>query len=60
MLDSSIVFVDLETTGANPVEDRVIEIGVVKVTDIDQISAVCAIVSGSGFEVGDMVKTVTQ
>lgn len=32
MLDSSIVFVDLETTGANPVEDRVIEIGVVKVT----------------------------
>ena len=32
MLDSSIVFVDLETTGANPVDDRVIEIGIVKVT----------------------------
>lgn len=31
MLDQSIVFVDLETTGADPAHDRVIEIGVVKV-----------------------------
>lgn len=33
MLSQSIVFVDLETTGANPVHDRIIEIGIVKVTD---------------------------
>lgn len=32
MLASSVVFVDLETTGANPAHDRVIEIGIVKVT----------------------------
>ena len=35
-------------------------IGVVKVTDVDDISAVCAPVSGAGFKVGDAVKTVTQ
>ncbi len=33
MLNQSIAFVDLETTGANPAHDRVIEIGVVKVTN---------------------------
>ncbi len=33
MLAPSIVFVDLETTGANPALDRVIEVGIVKVTD---------------------------
>jgi len=38
---------------ANPV-------GVVKVTDVDDVSAVCVAVSGSGFKVGDAVKTVTQ
>ncbi len=32
MLAQSLVFVDLETTGANPAFDRVIEIGIVKVT----------------------------
>ena len=32
MLAPSIVFVDLETTGANPAHDRVIEVGIVKVT----------------------------
>ncbi len=32
MLAPSIVFVDLETTGANPAFDRVIEVGIVKVT----------------------------
>jgi DNA polymerase III subunit epsilon len=31
VLDSPIVFVDLETTGANPVHDRVTEIGIVRV-----------------------------
>lgn len=36
------------------------KIGVVKVTEIDDISAVCALVSGEGIKVGDMVKTVTQ
>jgi len=35
-------------------------VGVVKVTDVDDISAVCSAVSGSGFKVGDAVKTVTQ
>jgi curli biogenesis system outer membrane secretion channel CsgG len=38
---------------ANPV-------GVVRVTDVDDISAVAAPVSGEGFKVGDAVKTVTQ
>lgn len=33
MLAASVVFVDLETTGANPVYDRIIEIGIVKVVD---------------------------
>jgi len=35
-------------------------VGVVKVTDVDDISAVCVAVSGTGFKVGDAVKTVTQ
>ncbi|MFZ0285339.1 MAG: CsgG/HfaB family protein, partial [Terriglobales bacterium] len=32
-------------------------VGVVKVTDVDDISAVCTTVSGSGFKVGDEAKT---
>jgi curli biogenesis system outer membrane secretion channel CsgG len=36
------------------------QLGVVKVTDVDDVSSVCSIVSGSGFKVGDEVKTVTQ
>ena len=35
-------------------------VGVVKATDVDDISAVCTPVSGSDFKVGDEVKTVTQ
>jgi len=35
-------------------------IGVVKATDVDDISAICTPVSGSGFQTGDMVKTVEQ
>jgi hypothetical protein len=35
-------------------------VGVVKVTDVDDISSVCSTVSGAGFKVGDAVKTVTQ
>ena len=35
-------------------------IGVVKVTDVDDVSSVCTVVSGSGFKTGDAVKTQTQ
>jgi curli biogenesis system outer membrane secretion channel CsgG len=35
-------------------------VGIVKVTDVDDQSSVCSSVSGAGFKVGDMVKTVTQ
>ncbi|HVP52169.1 MAG TPA: CsgG/HfaB family protein [Terriglobales bacterium] len=35
-------------------------VGVIKVTDVDAISAVATPVSGSGFKVGDAAKTVTQ
>jgi len=35
-------------------------VGVVKVTDVDDISSVCTAVSGAGFKTGDAVKTVTQ
>jgi len=35
-------------------------VGVVRATDVDDLSAICEPVSGSGFKVGDKVKTVTQ
>jgi curli biogenesis system outer membrane secretion channel CsgG len=35
-------------------------VGVVKATDVDDVSAVCTPVSGTGFKVGDKIKTVTQ
>jgi hypothetical protein len=35
-------------------------IGVVKVTDVDDVSSIATPVSGSGFKTGDVVKTVTQ
>lgn len=35
-------------------------VGVVRVTDVDDGSSVATVVSGSGFKVGDAVKTVTQ
>lgn len=35
-------------------------VGVVKATDVDDASAVCEPVSGSGFKIGDKVKTVAQ
>ncbi len=35
-------------------------VGVVKATDVDEASAVCEIVSGTGFKTGDKVKTATQ
>jgi curli biogenesis system outer membrane secretion channel CsgG len=49
----------------DPATGRVIRrlsssIGVVRVTDVDDISSVCIPVSGAGFKVGDAAKTVTQ
>jgi curli biogenesis system outer membrane secretion channel CsgG len=35
-------------------------IGVIKVSDVDDVSSVCTVVSGTGFKVGDAVKTKTQ
>jgi len=35
-------------------------VGVVKVTDVDDESSIATAVSGTGFKVGDVVKTVTQ
>ena len=35
-------------------------VGMVRVTDVDDVSSVAAAVSGTGFKVGDAVKTVTQ
>jgi curli biogenesis system outer membrane secretion channel CsgG len=36
------------------------EVGVIRLTDVDEVSAVGSPVSGSGFKVGDEVKTITQ
>ena len=36
------------------------QVGVIKITDVDEKSSIGAVVSGSGFKVGDVVKTVTQ
>ena len=49
----------------DPVTGQVIRrlsnpVGVVRVTDVDDISAIAAPVSGSDFKVGDAVKTITQ
>jgi len=35
-------------------------IGVVKATDVDDVSAICSPISGTDFKVGDVIKTVTQ
>ena len=35
-------------------------VGVIRATDVDDVSAICAPVSGSDFKVGDVIKTVTQ
>jgi curli biogenesis system outer membrane secretion channel CsgG len=35
-------------------------IGVVKITDVDDVSSVCSVVSGTGFKTGDAVKSTTQ
>lgn len=36
------------------------QVGVIQVTEVDNISAVCKLVSGTGFKVGDLAKTTTQ
>ena len=36
------------------------DVGVIRLTDVDDVSAVGAPVSGSGFKVGDEVQTITQ
>ena len=35
-------------------------VGTIKVTDVDDESSVCTAVTGTGFKVGDLAKTVTQ
>jgi curli biogenesis system outer membrane secretion channel CsgG len=35
-------------------------LGVIRVTDVDDVSAVAVVVSGAGFKIGDAVKTVIQ
>jgi curli biogenesis system outer membrane secretion channel CsgG len=47
------------TTGA-VIRRMTSPVGVIRLTDVDEISAVGAPVSGSGFKVGDAVKTITQ
>ncbi len=36
------------------------KLGELEVTDVDDISAVCRIVSGTGFKIGDLARTVVQ
>jgi curli biogenesis system outer membrane secretion channel CsgG len=36
------------------------QVGVIKITDVDEKSSIASAVSGSGFKVGDVVKTITQ
>jgi curli biogenesis system outer membrane secretion channel CsgG len=47
------------TTGA-VLRKLTTNVGVIKATDVDEVSAVCSTISGAGFKVGDTIKTVTQ
>lgn len=47
------------TTG-NVLRRLTTTVGIVKATDVDDVSAICSPVSGSGFQTGDRVKTVMQ
>lgn len=47
------------TTGA-VIRRLATTVGVIRITDVDDISAVAAVISGAGFKVGDAVKTITQ
>jgi hypothetical protein len=35
-------------------------VGTIQITDVDDVSSLAKPVSGSGFKIGDMVKTTTQ
>ena len=35
-------------------------VGIIQATDVDDASAVCSVISGSGFQTGDMVKSLSQ
>jgi hypothetical protein len=47
------------TTG-NVIRRLTSPIGVIRITDVDDISAVAVAVSGTDFKVGDTFKTITQ
>jgi curli biogenesis system outer membrane secretion channel CsgG len=47
------------TTGA-VLRKLTTNVGVIKATDVDEVSAVCNAISGAGFKVGDTIKTVMQ
>ncbi len=47
------------TTGA-VIRKMTTDVGVIRLTDVDEVSAVGMPVSGAGFKVGDQVKTITQ
>jgi hypothetical protein len=36
------------------------QVGLIEITDVDDLSAVAKVVSGAGFKIGDAVKTTTQ
>jgi hypothetical protein len=36
------------------------KMGELEVTDVDDVSSVCRVVSGTGFKIGDVAKTVVQ
>jgi len=36
------------------------KLGELEVTDVDEISAVCKPVTGTGFKIGDVARTVVQ
>jgi hypothetical protein len=47
------------TTGA-VLRKMTTKLGELEVTDVDDVSAVCKSVTGTGFQIGDVAKTVTQ
>ena len=47
------------TTGA-VLRKMTSKLGELEVTDVDEISAVCRVVSGNGFKIGDMARTAVQ
>lgn len=58
MLNSSLVIVDVETTGANPCENRVIEIGLVKVVKGEVVEKFSSLIN-PGVEIPDFITKLT-